>query len=428
MLSRISIRTACLLALSVLLCQRAQADGLIRDGIGAISIGRGGTNQGFADNGAILLDNPAGMMNVCGDGLCDIGIDTLATDIHYTDADPNDTLAYVRPLPLPMFSYIRRSPDSDWAWGIGGFVPGGFEANYNMINPIVGPAAYKAIGGLGKLVPGVACRLTDDLSIGGTIGLAISHAELEGPYFVQTGVLTGVPTIMDLQTTGAAPTGSLGLQYRVSEKTMLGVTYTTESRFVLDGHTNVAIFGVAPQPVLSTFDTKLDLVWPRSLALGLKHDLCPHRRIGADVIWYDWSHAFDQIDLKLTNSTNPLIPQLVGPQINDTIPLRWHDTVSLRLGYEWEPTDDDIWRIGYIYHDSPAPNETLTPYLDGVLEHCFSIGYSRRLQRAILNFAYQYSYGPKRYVNQSDLVGGDFSNSTFDAQAHWGSVSVLVPF
>ena len=35
----------------------AFANGLIRDGVGAVSTGRGGTNIAHSDNGAILLDN-----------------------------------------------------------------------------------------------------------------------------------------------------------------------------------------------------------------------------------------------------------------------------------------------------------------------------------------------------------------------------------
>ena len=416
----------CLLLLAAQ-CQVAFADGLIRDGIGAISIGRGGTNQGFADNGAILHDNPAAMVNIGPRSFFDVSIDTLACDLHYTDADPNDASGFVRPLPLPEVAFIRRSEDGDFAWGIGAFVPAGFSASYNMTNPIVGPEPYKAIGGLCKLLPGAAYRLTDNLSIGGTIGLALSHAELEGPWTIQSGPLAGVPTIMDLQATGVAPTGSIGLQYQATERTTLGVCYSTESRFILDGNMKAQVFGFGP-PLSSQFDAELDLVWPRSLSLGVKHDLCDCQRVSADVIWFDWSHAFNQMDLTLTNSTNPVFPLLVGPTIKDVYPLGWRDTVSLRLGYEWDQTCCDTWRLGYVYHDSPVPDATLTPYLDGVLEHAFSVGYTRHGSRAMLNLAYQYSFGPERNVGQSDLVGGDFSNSTFSAQAHWACIGLLVPF
>ena len=63
--------------------------------------------------------------------------------------------------------------------------------------------------------------------------------------------------------------------------------------------------------------------------------------------------------------------------LTDSLPMRWEDSVSLRLGYEWDSSDVTTWRLGYVYHDSPVPDATLNPYLDGVLEHAFALGVSR---------------------------------------------------
>jgi long-chain fatty acid transport protein len=160
------------------------------------------------------------------------------------------------------------------------------------------------------------------------------------------------------------------------------------------------------------------------VAFGVKHDLCPHRRISADVIWYDWSQAFNELNMQFSSPSNLGLP----PVIQNTLPLDWRDSVSLRLGYEFELDDVSIWRVGYVYHASPVPNSTLNPYLDGVLEHAFSIGYSRRYHGVLLNAAYQYSFGPERHVGTSAIIGGDFDNSTFTAQAHWASLGITVPF
>lgn len=417
-----------LAALMVLLCcQRSYANGLVREGVGAISVGRGGTNLGFADNGAIILDNPAAMSNVDGCGLLDLGVDTFIGDLKYTDGDPNADFADVSGYPSGMLGYVHHMPYSDFTWGIGVFAPAGFGAQYDLNNPVLGPSIYKSLGVLGKVLPAVSYRLTDQLSIGGSIGVAISHAELEGPFFPQTGALAGAPTLMDLQMTGAAPTGSVGLQYQMTPSTTIGLAYTEETRFVFDGSAvtqTMSPFGL----LYSEFDAQLDLVWPRSLGIGLQHQLCDCQRLGFDVIWYDWSHAFDRLDMRLTNPSNPMIIGLVGPVITDSFPLRWKDTVSFRFGYEWDSSAVCTWRFGYVYNDSPAPDATLTPYLDGVLEHSFSLGYTRRLYSADLNLAYQYQFGPERQVGDSEIVGNDFDNSTFRAQAHWIAVSVSVPF
>lgn len=418
-----------LLALLAALPPQAHADGLVRDGVGAISIGRGGTNLAFADNGAILLDNPAGMVNVSGQGLFELSIDNLVTDINYGDPDNPYVDARDNPFVSPMIAYMRKSDDQNWAIGFGAFAPEGFGAQYDMVNPIIGPSYYESLCLVTKLLGGLAVRLTDRLAIGGTAGVSIDHTELEGPFFLQTGALRGVPTRFDFQGTDAAFCGSFGLQYELSPQTMLGVCYTSETRFRLDGTVKADVFGLAPFPVSSNFDSELDLIWPRSLGVGIQHRFCGCRRFAAEVLWFDWSHAFEQIDLTLTDSTNPLFTALLGPVIRDSIPLNWHDTVSLRLGYEWDVTYRDTLRFGYVYHDSPVPENTLNPYIDGVLAHAFSMGLSHRLGAgALLTLGYQYNWGPERFVGQSSLAGGDFDNSRLRAQAHWAAASILVPF
>jgi long-subunit fatty acid transport protein len=220
----------------------------------------------------------------------------------------------------------------------------------------------------------------------------------------------------------------VGLQYQLSEQTMLGVTYSEQSDFSLNGSVAATVIGPPPLPLASRFDAELDIAWPRSLGVGVKHDINACHRVSCDVIWYNWSAAFDEFTLTLTNPTDPTVAMIFGPTITETIPMRWKDTVSLRLGYEWMSKCRDVWRLGYVYHESPCPDATLTPYTDGVLEHAFALGLSRRYDRCLLNLAYQYSFSPERNVGASALAGGDFTDSTFQAQAHWASASVLIPF
>ena len=83
---------------TALLAPHAIADGVVRDGLGAISGGRGGTNIAFADNGQVLLDNPAGMVNVAGGGLVELSADLLMTDLAYADPQNVNADASFRPM------------------------------------------------------------------------------------------------------------------------------------------------------------------------------------------------------------------------------------------------------------------------------------------------------------------------------------------
>lgn len=428
-MTHLRFTACCLLILAASMAARqARADGLVRDGIGPISTGRGGTNLGFADNGAVILDNPGALVNVANDGLLELGVDTVISQVHYTDNKPNDVQSAIRPIPTPNIAYIRRSKDKRWAWGLGVFGPAGFGASYEFQNSFAGPQQYKSFDAVAKLLPTLSYRVTDRLSIGGSVGIAASYLDLQGPLFMQDGALRGAPAIVNLQGFGVAPVGSFGMQYKLTEKTTLGMSFTSMTKFHMGGVMNANVYGVTPLPVYSRFSSSTDINWPRSLAFGLAHKINPKHVIGIDMAWYDWKHAYNNVGINLTDASNPLVPMLAGPAIVQRLPLNWHDTVSLRLGYQWMPNSKNTYRVGYVYHNSPTPSYSLTPYTDGILLHAFSAGYSRKIGRAYLNAAYQFTFGPTRHVAVSSFAGGDFSNSTLHAQAHVASLSLLVPF
>jgi long-chain fatty acid transport protein len=404
----------------------AAGDGVVRDGVGAVSSGRGGTNIAHFDNGAILLDNPAAMVNIPGCALAEISADILVTDLHYSDRDPNDANAEHKPFPLGQLAYISKTPDGDWAYGIGVFAPAGFGAEYDLNGPapVFGVHRYKSLGALLKVLPGVACRVTDNLSIGATLGVAASHAELEGPHFFQSAPFTGTPTVFDLQATGAAMVWSVGAQYRVSDATVVGAAFNSESRFGLDGSASAIVPGLGQ----SRFDADVDLTWPCSAGVGIAHSICPHRRVSADVIWFNWSDAFDSVDVRLSNPSNPVFAAVLGPSFVERYPLAWRDGVSLRVGYEEVMTDCNVLRFGYAYHRNQIPEATLTPFIPAILEHAFSVGWGTCWHDWNLDFAYQFSFGRDREVGQSDIAGGDFSFSRVEAQAHWLFVSLVRHF
>jgi long-chain fatty acid transport protein len=394
------------------------ADGVIRDGLGARSIGRGGTNLGYGDNAAVLLDNPAGIGNISSNGLLDMSGDLLLTDLTYADPDNPTTSAANNPFPVGEFAVVRRIPNSYFTAGFGFVSHAGFAAQYDLNgpSPLVGVRNYKSIGVLARVLPSLACQLTDRLVVGTSIGLAISHVELEGPYFLQgPNPFRGTPLMLDLQSTGIAPSISAGLQYSLTPETIAGVSYTEEASFALDGNTLVDIPGLGA----ARYDSTLHTVWPRFLGAGIKHTLARGCTIALDAIWYDWSKAFDVMTLELRNPDNPLIASVTGPYLVECLPFDWRDTVSIRTGYEQRLGVKDTLRAGYVYHRNPIPASTQNAFVQTILEHAVSFGYTRHLGQIDLDFAYQYSFGPDVHVGQSELIGGDFSNSMVQTEAHW---------
>jgi long-chain fatty acid transport protein len=371
----------------------------------------------------VLFDNPAGLVNLDGCGLVDVGVDLLFPVLAY-DEPPAGTFACDGdPYPCGQLSLVRKSCDGRWAVGLGAFAPAAFGARYHLEGPFPfdGPRFYKSFGALGEILPAVAYRASDRLSVGATLGVGVSHVELEGPHTLQSLPLRGTPTMIDLQTTGAALAWSVGLQYELTPATTVGLTYQGETAFRLDGNIRVETIPLGE----SYYDADLRITWPRSLGLGVRHELCPHRIVAADVIWFDWTHSFDSLDLHLSDPTSLVYQIALGDSLDESLPLDWRDTVSVRVGYEQHFGGNRVARVGYTYHRNPVPAGTLTPFLQTILEHTFTIGYGWTRGDLELDLAYQYTFGPDVEVAASDLAGGDFDNSHHEAQAHVLLVTLL---
>ncbi|MCC7420147.1 MAG: outer membrane protein transport protein [Planctomycetaceae bacterium] len=394
------------------------ADGLFLNGVSPRSIGRGGTNQGFADNGAIILENPAAMTNVEGRGLFDIGGDLLFTDFLYSDP-ANSRASSTTVAPLPQMSGIYKTEDGVFAFGLGVFVPAGFSQNYTMNGPapFVGPQEYQSYGSLIRILPAVAIQLTEDLSIGGTLGVSISEVELRGPYALQS--LGGLPTLTDLDVDGTGINGSIGLQYLLTETTTLGLTWQSQTNMDLKGKTNV----ILPGGLSSDYDTKLGIKWPQSVAFGVRQQLGSHV-FAADLIWLNWGDSFDNYTIKLSNPSTPGFP----PVVNDPLPLRWKDTLSVRLGYEYDLGDNQTLRLGYAHHPNPIPSSTLTPYIQAITQNAFSGGYGFRVFDWDVDLAYMFTVSGTERVGTSAFLGGDFSNSTHSGQTHAACLNLIKRF
>ncbi len=426
---RCVFRTAACVCLVLLMFRQGLADGVIRDGVGARVSGRGGTNIGFSDSGEILLDNPAGMVNVPGRGLTSFGVDLLVTDLKYGDpANPLSSSAD-NPLPMGQGSVIWKTTDDVWAFGFGVYAPAGFGAEYSLNGPapLGGRREYKSFGSLGRILGGVSSRLTERLSAGFSVGLAVSHTELEGPYFLQSpGPFQGAPLMLDLQATGVAPSWSLGLQYELTEQTTLGLTYQSSNDFELDGGARITT------PVLGlgsgNYDAQLGMEWPQSVGGGVRHKLTPTQTIAMDVIWYDWSSAFDEFELVLSGPSAPAFLAVLGPRVVERLPMRWRDSVSFRFGYEQELEGNRTVRLGYVYHRNPIPDSTLSPYIQAILEHTLAAGYGWQMGKWEVDIAYQFMFGPNQGVNTSGLIGGDFSGSRHESRAHFAYLSFLRQF
>ncbi len=424
-----SARLAAILLVVGAAASPAWGDGIVRDSIGPISSGRGGTNLAFGDNLSLINDNPAGLTRLGGIH-AELNLDFLTTDIEYQDPQ-NDVEAKDQWFVLPSAALSWRVKEAPYSLtlGLGMFVPAGYGAEYRMVHPVYGSQKYISEAGLYKFLVSASTELGPRLSLGVGGGLAYQTLDVDSPYTFQTGAFMGVPGLIDLDVDGFGFAWNIGLQYRATDRWTIGLAYIAETRTDLEGDFDVDVTGVVPVPdPTATYRASAVGTFPRSVGVGTAYRF-DAGSLSIDGLWYDWSSAFDDFEFSLSHGDNPTFDVLAGTtRPSDTFPLKWRDSFTIRVGGEYYVTPEATVRAGYIYIQNPVPDGTLTPLIPAILEHSFTVGYGHRFGPARVDLSYQYSFSRTQHVNTSDVIGGDFDQSSLRAVAHWILLGVHVDF
>jgi long-subunit fatty acid transport protein len=98
---------------------------------------------------------------------------------------------------------------------------------------------------------------------------------------------------------------------------------------------------------------------------------------------------------------------------------------SVGVGYEQVLGEGRTIRCGYVFAQNPIPNSTLTPFIQDILEHSFSVGYGWLWNGWEADVAYMFSFSGQQTVDKSDFLGGDFDHSENEARTHCVALSLM---
>ncbi|MGR3220236.1 MAG: OmpP1/FadL family transporter [Candidatus Anammoxibacter sp.] len=406
----------------------AFADGVVLPSIGAVSSGRGGVNIAFNDNGVLIHDNPAALVNMKAGKLLDFGFEFFYPEFKYSDGSGSDYSKH-QIFSIPTFSFVyKKSEESRFAFGVGAFGPAGFGTEYRLDHLVDSPLSfgrqkYSSQASLLKILFSTSYKVTKRLSVGISIGPSMQTLAFEMPYTFQTGIFTGISVLSDVNYhTGFGVSYTMGAQYEISENTVLGLTFVSESKTTFKGKADISlphILGINLN-LEAEYDVKSNFEWPRSIGIGVSHKLGKADKFAFDLLWFDWASAFDRLDLELTNGDNPIFDLVLGPTVNDALPLDWDSSFSFRFGYEhfFKGKTDNIVRLGYIFNQNPVPHKTQIPIIPGQFRHNFSIGYTHSWEKWRFNVASQFYIADKGTVDTSKIIGGDFDDSDFKSKLY----------
>ncbi|TDF84404.1 OmpP1/FadL family transporter [Pseudomonas sp. H9] len=318
--------------------------------------GNGLANAGaaaLATDPSVLMSNPAGITELQGTQIS-ANAQVILGDLQFSRDSRNqfsgneggNALQYLPGASL----FVSHQIDERSAVGFGMYGNFGLALDYdddwagryfNQESAIIGMS----------LQPTLAYKFTDDLSIG--IGPRIMLAYYRNEMAINNnllGVLDRPDGQLEYKDTDVGTGVNLGLLYKLSERTQIGVAYTSKVDLEFEDSPDVRkVDNRIINAALNRLDVdslELDMSVPQTVLLSIAHDLNTQWKLLGSLGWQDWSEFGDvgvEVDADAQDVSRTVNRQYkdtwhasVGAQYQATPRLRW----SMGLGYDSSAVDD----------------------------------------------------------------------------------------
>ncbi|MGA9118734.1 MAG: outer membrane protein transport protein [Bacteroidota bacterium] len=244
--------------------------------------------------------------------------------------------------------------------------------------------------------PGVAFRLGSRFAVGVAVNIGFPKLQMSHRFTV-----SGTPSATGLESFDAAGSaafgGSVGLLFRPNKNVTFGLTYM--SRMKLDIDKGTVSYSELPDSLATKFQqttASLGLKTPDIAGAGLALHPLGGVSLEANVEYTFWSA------LKSVSIRYPQEALIADPSLRSSIPLNWKNSWTFHCGLEIA-LEDVVLRAGYVYDQTPIPDNTFVPFLPDADKRSISVGLGYFVSEGLrLDFAYQYLRFLDRAVGAGD--------------------------
>ncbi|NYH12198.1 OmpP1/FadL family transporter [Pseudomonas moraviensis] len=355
-------RYACRLSVSVLavglLSSNAQAGGILIYEAG--QEGNGLANAGaaaLATDPSVLMSNPAGLTELKGTQISANG-QLILGDMRFSrdgnnQFDGNEGGNALKYLPGASL-FVSHQIDDRSAIGFGMYGNFGLALDYD--DDWAGRYFNQEAAVIGvSFQPTLAHKFTDDLSIG--IGPRIMYAYYRNETAINNNLLglrDSPDGQLEYKDTDVGAGINLGLLYRLSERTQIGLAYT--SKIDLEFKDSPSVRKV-DNPIINAAlrrldvdSLELDMSVPQTVLLSVAHDLSPQWKLLGSLDWQDWSQ-FGEIGVEVDAN---------AADVTRTADRKYKDTWHASMGAQYQMTPRLRWSMGLGYDSSAVDDKDRT--------------------------------------------------------------------
>lgn len=323
---------------------------------------------------------------------------------------------------IPFFYYANPITEK-FAVGLGVFVPFGTNTDYG--DNFAGAAFADETSLMSiEIAPVFSYKIDEKLSVGGGIDIIYMEGKLtkatdlipfnpspEAPAALQDPNNAGFENHFEVSGDDWGYGWNLGLFYKLSETTTLGLAYRSEIDITLSGEAGfedqtdldfyVSTAGVlASQAFMTTFDSRdqaaeVPLTTPESVTFSLTHQATDALLLQAGATWTGWS-SFQNFDViakeNVAAENDPQgglgdgfadVSDLAGLGGNyiGHIDERWVDVWAIALGGTYQLNDKLALRAGYAFDESPVRDEFRTARVPSSDRQWLTVGAGYKLDQ-----------------------------------------------
>jgi len=352
---------------------------------GSKATGMAGAVTAQADDPSMLFYNAGGLAFV---EKSDFSVG--ATWIRSTKADfqgagvfpgPNYSAEQETLSEFPPHAYWVQPVTNNFKFGLGVETPFGLTTSWKNPNQFAGRfLSTKASLMAFDLNPTIGWRVTPSFGIG--VGALVRYSTVElnrhvptiNPFTLQAA------DIGALKLKGDYSTGygfNVGLLHRVNESFSWGLSYRSKVTVDYEGDARLTQISTgnaqfdailrAQLPFNTKLPVKTSIDFPDQASLGLAFGLTRNLMLETDVNWMGWS-SFKEVAIDFTGGATNSLP-------DTTLAQNWEDVYSYRIGLNWTVSPASQVRFGFVYDQTPQPEEGVSPLLPDADRNGFCIGY-----------------------------------------------------
>ncbi|MBU0678154.1 MAG: outer membrane protein transport protein [Verrucomicrobia bacterium] len=384
----------------------AQANGFRNPPGGAAAAGTDGGKIAFIDDASAVSHNPA--------NLTEIDQSAAMVSLTFIDGKAEFDSAFGPSaetdngiIILPnVYAVFPGEEGSGLSYGVGITTPFGQSTTWEKDSFFKGIAPYFAEIQVIDVMPSVAVKITDDLSVGG--GFDIYQSEINIRSIVPWSVALGLPLpdgSLRLEGDGVGYGGNVGVTWKVAENQRLAAAYHAGFSIDYDGNADLtgAPAGIGTVPK-SDFDTQID--FPAMATIGYGIQLSEKVQVGVDVEWVEFSDYESLLVGLGANDIAGLFPA--------ETPQDWDDIWTAGIAGSWQVSDELVLRASYKFLESPIPDDTHAPTLPDADKHLVAVGAGWNSGGHTLDVAFTHSIFDDRNVtdNQNPAYNGEYDLSS----------------